>query len=566
MLCLNGVDYTFIRSTIEAAPQRPEDLARLLRPCAPVIGYYGALAEWFDYELVRRAAMQRPEYEFVLIGPDYDGSLPKSGILNEKNIHWIGVRHYSQLPRYLKSFDVATIPFKLNDITHSTSPVKLFEYLAAQKLVVTTAMDESVRFEGVMIAKDTTDFVQQLDAALKLQADSNYLSLIDRMARENTWDVRARQILDALTEKRSSRRSQVKTEVKSTVAQSGMGSYVAPQAEVFTPSASVAVPTSKAELQPSRFLRMLGQHFGFQRVEDIQDATKRMWVAFALSSNERGRVVVHEIQQYTKVRDKKCLDVGCAYGGFLAAFAASGAERVVGVDINRILLQLAAANLEDCCVDAPLVQGDLLSPDVLELGRFDVITCNDVIEHVKDPVRSFTHLSQLLESDGLLYMEIPNKYFVGFLKADGHYQLPGITLLTKKKAAQYHFLNFGDGYDVEFYRQLDYYLFHLKKLGLTPLVINPEIRSFDPWGLDNRFQEALSTLHSSSEKRISPDLAAEIRTKGKRLYEIFQREVQNYQAVRQHDSRQARAEARRLYLRYGIDFWRVIARNEKGVA
>jgi glycosyltransferase involved in cell wall biosynthesis/SAM-dependent methyltransferase len=563
VLCPNGVDYAFIRNTIEGVLQQPEDLAQLLRPSAPVIGYYGALAEWFDYDLVRHAAIQRPGYEFVLIGPDYDGSLPKSKVLTEKNIHWLGVRPYPQLPRYLKYFNVATIPFKLNDITHSTSPVKLFEYMAAQKPVVTTAMDESARVEGVLIAKDATDFVQQLDVALKLRTDATYLSLIDRLARENTWDVRAQQLLDALTEKRSSQPSQTMTDVRGTIVQNEMGSHATPQAEDLTPPTDIAFLPSKRELQYPRFLRMLGQHFEFQRVEDIQDATKRMWVEFALSSNERGRVVVHEIQRYTKVRGKKCLDIGCAYGGFLAAFAGGGAKRVVGVDINPILLQLAAANLEDCRVNATLVQKDLLSPDVLKIGQFNIITCNDVIEHVKDPVRALTHLSQLLESDGLLYMEIPNKYCVGFLKADGHYRLPGITLLPKQRAAQYHFLNFGDGYGVEFYRQLDYYLFHLKKLGLTPTVINPEIKSFDPWSLDKRFQEALRVLHSVSEKRISPTLAAEIQTKGKRLYEIFQRELQHYQAVHQHNARQAQAAARRLHLRYDVDFWRVIARNEK---
>ena len=199
LLCPNGVDYSFIRRTIEETRQPPDDLACVLRPAAPVIGYYGALAEWFDYELLRRAAAERPEYEFVLIGPDYDRSLTKSRITNVKNIHWLGVRPYIQLPQYLKYFDVATIPFKLNEITHSTSPVKLFEYMAAGKPVVTTAMHESSRCEGVIVAEGPEDFVRKLDEALKRKADPEYLSLIDGLARENTWDARVQQILEALS-------------------------------------------------------------------------------------------------------------------------------------------------------------------------------------------------------------------------------------------------------------------------------------------------------------------------------------------------------------------------------
>jgi glycosyltransferase involved in cell wall biosynthesis len=199
LLCPNGVDYCFIRQVVESTSQPPSDLISLLRPAAPVIGYYGALAEWFDYGLLRRIATARPEYEFVLIGPDYDASLRRSQILSVSNIHWLGVRPYAQLPQYLKYFDVATIPFRLNEITHSTSPVKLFEYMAARKPVVTTAMHESCRYAGVVIAEGVENFARKLDEALQLRTDPEYMCLIDLLAQENTWDVRVQQILEALS-------------------------------------------------------------------------------------------------------------------------------------------------------------------------------------------------------------------------------------------------------------------------------------------------------------------------------------------------------------------------------
>src|SRR5205823_3980007 len=100
--------------------------------------------------------------------------------------------------RYLRHFDVATIPFVLNDITHATSPLKLFEYMAGHKPVVITAMHESMRYPGVLVANDAGTFAARLDEALRLGRDAGYRERIDRVARANTWDCRARQLLEAL--------------------------------------------------------------------------------------------------------------------------------------------------------------------------------------------------------------------------------------------------------------------------------------------------------------------------------------------------------------------------------
>ncbi len=198
LLCPNGVDYDFIRRTLAATAAPPEDLSRLLRPQHPVVGYYGALAEWFDYELLSYAAAQRPHFDFVLIGPDYDGSIERSRIREAKNVHWLGVRPYEEIPLYLKYFHVAIIPFKLNKVTDSTSPLKLFEYMAGGKPIVTTAMHECQRYPGVLVAHGSAEFIEKLDEALRLRNDAEYLALLDRVARENTWDTRVAILLQAL--------------------------------------------------------------------------------------------------------------------------------------------------------------------------------------------------------------------------------------------------------------------------------------------------------------------------------------------------------------------------------
>lgn len=194
----NGVEIEhFCRYTLQAPPV-PEDMQPVLERRHPVIGYYGALARWFDYDLLRRLSALRPDYEFVLIGPDYDGTLNPTGILKLPNVHWLGVKKYTELPDYLYYFDVATIPFQINDITHATSPLKLFEYMAGGKPVVITPMHESMRYPGVLVGATPEEFAAQLDRALELRSDPDHQRTLREVAEANTWDERARQLLQAV--------------------------------------------------------------------------------------------------------------------------------------------------------------------------------------------------------------------------------------------------------------------------------------------------------------------------------------------------------------------------------
>lgn len=198
ILCANGVDYEHFARAKDPALEAPDDLADIWALGKPVIGYYGAIARWFDYELLWAVASRRPDLFFLLIGPDYDKTLTDQSLFGLPNVRWVGPRHYSVLPKYLKKFDVATIPFKLNAITHATSPLKLFEYMAGGKPIVTTPMKESMRYENVLVGEGPDAFSAKLSEALSLRADPAHLALTERLARENTWDARAEQLLRAL--------------------------------------------------------------------------------------------------------------------------------------------------------------------------------------------------------------------------------------------------------------------------------------------------------------------------------------------------------------------------------
>lgn len=196
----NAVDYQYIKNSYPKPDREPPaDLRSIMDTGHPIIGYSGGLAEWFDYELLAYIAKAKPEMEFVLLGVNYDGSLDRSRILEINNVHWLGMKPYSELFNYLWRFDVGIIPFKINTITLATSPIKLFEYMAAAKPVVTTALPECQRYPGVWVAETYEQFVKHLDSALLSATDDAYLSLIDHVAQENTWDSRVTSILEVLT-------------------------------------------------------------------------------------------------------------------------------------------------------------------------------------------------------------------------------------------------------------------------------------------------------------------------------------------------------------------------------
>jgi glycosyltransferase involved in cell wall biosynthesis len=193
VLVANGVDFDHFGGRDHPVP---EDLAEVLSD-KPVIGYYGALAEWFDYDLLEAAA-RRLDYDFVLIGPDYDGTAAGSPALALPNVHWLGPRPYGNLPAYLTRFDAATIPFMVNDVTHAVSPIKLFEYMAAGKPVVTPPLRECARYRAVQIGEGVDGYVTELERAVARATDSDHVALLQRTARANTWEARVRTLIEAV--------------------------------------------------------------------------------------------------------------------------------------------------------------------------------------------------------------------------------------------------------------------------------------------------------------------------------------------------------------------------------
>lgn len=195
-LVTNGVDVSHFKQTFHN--QAPDILKPLIEKNKPIIGYFGAFASWFDYELVKKFARERPNYEVLLIGWDYDKSISKYKLDVEPNISIIGPIDYNDLPSYAQYFDVSMIPFLINDVTESTSPVKLFEYMALGKPIVTTSMKECKKYKSVLIAQNDKDFICKVDEALQLRGQEAYLKLLQEEAQENEWSKKASAIAEGL--------------------------------------------------------------------------------------------------------------------------------------------------------------------------------------------------------------------------------------------------------------------------------------------------------------------------------------------------------------------------------
>lgn len=186
-LIQNAGDYEHF-SNITKRSKIPYDIKNIPHP---IIGYYGALAEWFDTDILESMAKNNPDKSIVLIG-DVTNNLINKISNKYKNIYLLGEKPYSEIPNYLNQFDVCTIPFVLNDLIKATHPVKVFEYLAAGKPVVATKMPEILDMEEIYFA-DKNNFSSQIKTALK--NNQKNIKKRQKIAKENTWTIRTKKLI-----------------------------------------------------------------------------------------------------------------------------------------------------------------------------------------------------------------------------------------------------------------------------------------------------------------------------------------------------------------------------------
>ncbi len=184
----HGVDVAHFARALDPATVMPDDLRRLPRP---IIGFIGLLADWVDLALVRGLALARPEWSIVLVGRPATDLAPVRGLAN---VHLLGQKAYTALPRYCRGFDAGIIPFLRNELTLRANPLKLREYLAAGLPVVSTPIPEVARYDGLVHLADGVDaFLAGIEAALDERSGAMARRRVEAVRREG-WDVRVEEI------------------------------------------------------------------------------------------------------------------------------------------------------------------------------------------------------------------------------------------------------------------------------------------------------------------------------------------------------------------------------------
>ena len=155
----------------------------------PRIGYYGVIDERIDLALITWVAEARPDWNLVMVGPR--AKISTEDLPRAANIHWLGMKSYEDLPRYLAGWDVAMMRFALNDSTRHLSPTKTPEYLCGGCPVISTPISDVVQPYGneglVHIAAGAEEFVRGIAAVLRADR-ADLIRRADRFLASQSWD------------------------------------------------------------------------------------------------------------------------------------------------------------------------------------------------------------------------------------------------------------------------------------------------------------------------------------------------------------------------------------------
>lgn len=192
VLCRNGAD---VRQYFQETTVVPDDMKPLKAKYETIIGFHGSLQSWVDFDLIREVAEKRPDWGFAMVGPEYHPNSKK--IHGIENVHLLGPKFYNVLNPYVSNFDVGIIPFELRDMTQSSNPIKMYEYLACGIPVVSTPLKECTDLAPYVRSGTTADeFVAAIEEALANREQEK--DMYRKIAHDNSWTARVKQIIGEL--------------------------------------------------------------------------------------------------------------------------------------------------------------------------------------------------------------------------------------------------------------------------------------------------------------------------------------------------------------------------------
>jgi glycosyltransferase involved in cell wall biosynthesis len=156
----------------------------------PRLGFYGVVDERFDINLIKEMAEKKPDWHFVILGPVV--KIDPASLPSLPNTHFLGSKNYKELPDYVGGWDIALIPFLINDSTKFISPTKTPEYLAAGKPVISTPINDVIHpyddEKLVSIGTSADEFIAAAEKELERGHDKTWLAKVDHFLADNSWD------------------------------------------------------------------------------------------------------------------------------------------------------------------------------------------------------------------------------------------------------------------------------------------------------------------------------------------------------------------------------------------
>jgi len=196
----HGVDFDHFVKAQDPKLEIPADAASLPRP---IIGFFGLIERWIELSLVRYLAEQRPNWTFLMIGRI---AVPENEVPRLPNIHYLGRRPYETLPAYGKAFTAAIIPYHLTQQVINSNPIKLREYLAMGKPIVSVSTPEIDKFrEFVSIARTREEFLAHLDRAVAQGLTAEQIERQTALAATMTWDANLKKVMSMVEEQLAAR-------------------------------------------------------------------------------------------------------------------------------------------------------------------------------------------------------------------------------------------------------------------------------------------------------------------------------------------------------------------------
>ncbi|WP_028778802.1 methyltransferase domain-containing protein [Shimazuella kribbensis] len=316
----------------------PSDMQHIPKP---ILGFMGSIASWIDVSILTEVAKLRPDWSIVLLGNDYLGI--EGMIADCLNVFFLGRKLYHELPPYVGQFAVGLVPFQVRDMTHSSSPIKMYEYLAAGIPVISTPIQEAIECPYVATGATATEWIQKTEELMTQNPDE-----LQSFAFKESWETRVKQVEPILTE-------------------------LAKEKQI------------KKVLRQQSFSSTTPTYWDIRFLTDWENLSGREQTAFFAN------VVVNHLPE--EVRSKiennhySLCDAGCALGDavnfYSHAFPNSSIE---GIDFSTEAIIKANRYYSDLSFEIQSIEN--------MTKNYDVIFCSNVLALYADPISPFIQMAK----------------------------------------------------------------------------------------------------------------------------------------------------------------------------